>query len=162
MPNNPDLLTRRSVLLLTGAVVGLLGIGFGPRVAFADDGEGEDGNDEGDDNSGHGGGDEDGGDDNSGEDNGGDDNGGGDDDGGDDNGGGDDNSGQGGGDDSGGDTRSSGQGSERPRNVTVRYSDGWTELILDGQYQLIDNLNRQVVQRRATIEDFNRMVALGS
>jgi hypothetical protein len=48
------------------------------------------------------------------------------------------------------------------RNVTVRYPDGWVELILNDQYQLIDNLNRQVVSRRATVEDFNRMVALGS
>ena len=89
--------------------------------------------------------------------------------GGDDNSGGvDDGSGHGG--DVGGATStddgsiSTGDGSGRNqlRNVTVRYGDGWVELILNDQYQLIDNLNRQVILRPATIEDFNRMVTLGS
>ena len=83
-------------------------------------------------------------------------------------GGGDDGSSHGG--DAGGATStdggsiSTGNGSGRNqlRNVTVRYGDGWVELILNDQYQLIDNLNRQVILRPATIEDFNRMVTLGS
>jgi hypothetical protein len=160
---------------------------FGVAPAFADQGSGDGGEteprepdepDEPDDNSGSGGG---GGSGSSGGSGGGgggtDDNGGsgGDDGGGDDGGGdhgggsagsgsGDGGSGGGGGLETGGTqiTPASGNGRNQLRNVTVRYPDGWVELILNDQYQLIDNLNRQVVSRRATVEDFNRMVALGS
>lgn len=109
-----------------------------------------------DDNSGPGSGD-DNDDDNSGP-GGGDDN--------DDNGGGDDNTGPGNGgnddsarsDDANNDSPSS---SRRIRNITVQYPDGWIERILNGQYELIDDLNRRVILRPATVEDFNRMMALG-
>ncbi len=126
-----------------------------------------------DDNSGPGGGDDDrdddddnsgGDDDNSGPGNGGDDNN-------DNDGGGDDNSGPGNDDNDDGGTRyddnDDDDNSDRPstnrriRNITVQYQDGWIERIIDGQYELIDNLNRRVILRPATIEDFNRMMALG-
>jgi hypothetical protein len=121
---------------------------------------------EDDDNSGPGNGDDDDDDDdNSGPGSGGDD---------DDNDGGGDNSGPGnGGDDNndGGGTRydddDDDDNSDRPstnrriRDITVQYQDGWIERIVDGQYELIDNLNRRVILRPATIEDFNRMMALG-
>ena len=142
----------------------------------SDGGGGESGGSGGSGDSGDGttdgGGSDTGGGDTGGGDTGGGDTGGGDTGGGD-TGGGD----TGGGDTGGGDTggaESGHQGSDTPvtpvsgngrnalRNVTVRYPDGWVELILNDQYQLIDNLNRQVIARRATIEDFNRMVALGS
>lgn len=164
------LVTRRTLLLLlAGAGIGLSPVGFGfdpvtgrvslgPRMAMADEGDSEDeqetpespednGGSEGGDNGGNGGGAEGGGQDG---------------------GGGESGSGHAAGDDGG--TGSSGQpatpisspGRNQLRNVTVRYSDGWVELILNDQYQLIDNLNRQVIMRPATVEDFNRMVALGS
>ncbi len=121
-----------------------------------------------DDNSGPGGGDDsdddnDDNDDNSGPGNGDDNDNGNDDD----NGGGDDNAGPGNGgndddgarsDDDDGDSTST---NRRIRNITVQYQDGWIERIVNGQYELIDNLNRRVILRPATIEDFNRMMALG-
>lgn len=51
--------------------------------------------------------------------------------------------------------------STRIRNITVTYPDGWIERIVNGQYELIDNLNRRVILRPATQEDFARMMALG-
>lgn len=177
-------LSRRSILMLVaGAGIGLSPVGFdsdpvtgklrfGPAMAMADSGSDDNEPDEPDepeepedpdkpedpeDNSGPGGGDDNGGDDNGGEG------------GGDVNGGGGDTDGEdgntGGGDAQIGDqsvTPASGSGRNQLRNVTVRYPDGWVELILNDQYQLIDNLNRQVILRPATVEDFNRMVALGS
>ena len=171
-------LTRRNLLLLAaGAGIGLLPVGvqtdpktgvvsFGLPAAYAEQGSG-DGESEptepddsgGSDGGGGGGGDYSGGSGGSGD------------------GGGGTTDGGGGGDTGGGDTGGaesghqgsgtpvapvSGNGRNQLRNVTVRYPDGWVELILNDQYQLIDNLNRQVIARRATIEDFNRMVALGS
>jgi len=172
-------LPRRALLVrgLTLTVM-LLGHGLAARPARADgnsgDGGGDDDNsghcgdgDDGDDNSGHGG-DGDDGDDNSGH--GGD---GGDGDDGDDNSGhggdggdGDDNSGHGDdgpGDDNGGDGGDrSGQriGNDRPiADITLLYSDGWVERIVNGRYELIDQLNRQVIARTATQQDFLRMAA---
>jgi hypothetical protein len=129
-----------------------------------DDNSGPGGGDDNDDDSG---GDDD---DNSGPGNGGDDNDN------DDDGGGDDNSGPGNGgndddnDDDGGtryDDDDDDDDNDRPstnrriRNITVQYQDGWIERIVDGQYELIDNLNRRVILRPATVEDFERMMALG-
>lgn len=51
--------------------------------------------------------------------------------------------------------------STRIRNITVTYPDGWIERIVNGQYELIDNLNRRVILRPATQDDFARMMALG-
>jgi hypothetical protein len=48
----------------------------------------------------------------------------------------------------------------RMRNITVTYPDGWVERIINGEYELFDNLNRRVVRRDATQEDFDRMMAL--
>ena len=177
MTDLTDLLSRRGFIRSLAGV----GIGMSTLAVFATtvqaDGGGDDQADSGGDDSGGdgSGGDGSGGDDSGGDGSGGDDEGGGDNSGpggggdtaGGDNGGqgsggdgdGDDSSGPGGGDDGASPRTNDG---ERVRNVTVRYSDGWIELILDGQYKLIDNLNRQVILRRATIEDFNRMVALGS
>ncbi len=141
-------LTRRMlVLIASGVILGLLPVGFstdlktgevwfGPDFAQAGDGENDDDEDDDEDEDEE----EEEDEDNSGRGNGGDDGPLGDNSGGDD----------GGGDD------------PAPRNITVRYSDGWTELILNGRYQLIDNLNRQVIDRQATTEDFNRMFALSS
>lgn len=56
---------------------------------------------------------------------------------------------------------SSDRDNDRIRNITVTYPDGWVERIINGQYELIDNLNRQVIRRPATAEDFARMIALG-
>lgn len=57
------------------------------------------------------------------------------------------------------DTRQPSSG--RIRNITVTYPDGWIERIVNGQYELIDDLNRRVILRPATQEDFARMMALG-
>ena len=204
MPTTPTSLARRALfLLVAGAGIGLLPVGFGsdaktgvfslgPIAAYADQGSGggdgadepdapdaADDPDEPDDNSGSGGGGVSGSgggggtDDNSGS--GGDGGGGSDDGGGTDNGGGDNGDGGGGADNGGGGGVDIGNqsgsspvipgddsGRNQLRNVSVHYPDGWIELILNDQYRLIDNLNRQVISRRATIEDFNRMVALGS
>ena len=157
----------RRALLVRGLtlMVMLLGHSLAARPARADVNSGEGGGD--DDNSGHGG-DGDDGDDNSGH--GGD---GGDGDDGDDNSGhggdggdGDDNSGHGDdgpGDDNGGDGGDrSGQriGNDRPiADITLLYSDGWVERIVNGRYKLIDQLNRQVIARTATPQDFLGMAA---
>ena len=161
MTDLTDLLSRRGFIRSLAGV----GIGMSTLAVFATTVQADGGGDDQDDS----GGDDSGGDDSGGDDSGGDNSGpgGGGDTAGGDNGGqgsggdgdGDDSSGPGGGDDGASPRTNDG---ERVRNVTVRYSDGWIELILDGQYKLIDNLNRQVILRRATIEDFNRMVALGS
>lgn len=180
MPTAPTSLARRALfLLVAGAGIGLLPVGFGsdaktgvfslgPNAAYADQGSGggdgadepdapdaADDPDEPDDNSGSGGGGD------SGSGGGTDDNSGSGGDGGGDNG-------DGGGVDIGNQSGSSpvtpgdDNGRNQLSNVSVHYPDGWIELILNDQYRLIDNLNRQVISRRATIEDFNRMVALGS
>jgi hypothetical protein len=51
--------------------------------------------------------------------------------------------------------------SDRIRNITVTYPDGWIESIVDGQCELIDDLNRRVILRPAKAKDFARMMALG-
>jgi len=45
-------------------------------------------------------------------------------------------------------------------DIVLHYSDGWVEMIVNGRYELRDNLNRRVIRRRATEEDFMRMSAL--
>jgi hypothetical protein len=137
-------LTRRMLFqIASGVILGLLPVGFstdlktgevwfGPHFAQAGDGENDDDDEE----------DEDDEDEDEDED--------------------EDNSGRGNGGDDGPSDDNSGSNDPAPRNITVRYSDGWTELILNGRYQLIDNLNRQVIDRRATTEDFDRMFALSS
>ncbi|MBP1806049.1 hypothetical protein [Rubellimicrobium aerolatum] len=42
----------------------------------------------------------------------------------------------------------------------MRHSDGWTERIVAGRYELTDHLRRLVVRRPATGEDLRRMIAL--
>ena len=131
-------LPRRALLVrgLTLTVM-LLGHGLAARPARADGNSGDGGGD--DDNSGHGG-DGDDGDDNSGH---------GDDGPGDDNGG------------DGGDRSGQRIGNDRPiADITLLYSDGWVERIVNGRYKLIDQLNRQVIARTATPQDFLRMAAL--
>lgn len=173
MSSAPDSSLRRAVLLLAAGVslgilplnlgLGLLGIPAamaGEEDDSADDAEdnADDSADDAEDNADDRADDaDDNADDDAAEDNSG--SGGGDEDGPD--GDGD----RGASDNSGGssDDGSRAEGSEtRLRNITVHYSDGWIEAIIDGQYQLIDNQSRQVILRRATVEDFDRMAALVS
>lgn len=44
--------------------------------------------------------------------------------------------------------------------MTVLYPDGWTERIVAGRYELMDDHSRLVVARPATAEDLARMLAL--
>jgi hypothetical protein len=138
------------------------GFAFGASVALAkkggdDDGGGSGGGGGSDDNSGSGGGG--GSDDNSGP-------GGGDDDNsGSGGGGGDDDSGSGSGDDDddgtaqGGKSKSGGgKGALGAKdNITLKYSNGWNESIVNGRYRLVDPKGRTVADRRATLEDLRRM-----
>lgn len=154
MPDTPpNPLRRRLLLALAGALLACQPLGAGPVQAR-----------DGEDNSGQGGGgdrddDRDDGDDDDSDDEVDADDDVDDDDDDDVDDGDDDDDDDGGG--GGGNGGASTDGADRRiDDIIVRYSDGWVERIIGGRYELIDNLERRVILRAATWEDYARMAAL--
>ena len=54
-------------------------------------------------------------------------------------------------------TQKSGDDRRVPGNLHLRYPNGWDEQILNGRYILIDPKGRKVTNRRATMDDLDRM-----